>query len=123
MGGAVRADPDDVVAGGVDEEHIVRRKRRETERIRLVRGLGRAVDRIGVRGLVGLDIEHGLDRPVGGILAIEDEVAADAPAGAVGGQGDVDEVERVGDLLGRSALRALDEVLQDRTGRRPVGAL
>ncbi len=117
---AVRADPDEVVARGIGEKHIGRPgDAGEAVRIGLVRGafvvVRIRVVGVRIRNLVRRDIEDRLDRTTRFRLAIEHQVAADGPAGAVARGRDVGEVQRIGDVLDGSLAATAELILEHRS--------
>ena len=121
MGVAVRAHADDIVAGRVGNQHVIGGEGGDAERIRLPWVPVRVV-RIRVGHLVRGDVEDGFDGVAGCRLSIQDQIAADGPAGAIGRGGDIGDVDRVRERGDRAARRALEGILEGRTGW-AVGAL
>src|SRR5437867_4067428 len=120
---AVRAHAEEVIAGGIGDEHVVVRKWRDPVRVGLagvrLSGRGRDVDveRVDVDRLVGENVEDRLRRRARGGLAVQDAVGPDAPTGAIGRGGDVDQRDRIGDRRGGTVAAARPVVLEDRTRR------
>ena len=112
---AMLVDPDDVVAGRVGDEDLVRRRAARPNGLDSLRVLSRIVVGIRIGGLVGVDVEDGRDRPVRR-LAIQPAVSADAPASAIGRPRDVDQVERAGERPGCPVSFAFQDVLEHGAG-------